>query len=310
MCGWLSMTRGWSCKGGSIRRRKTVRFAMVLSRFLRAILLIALLELSAGLTYMLDAQQAKTPTLGEILERLDANLNHYDASVPSFFCDEHAISSQVEPGERDRNTVTDSAFRIKRTAEADHTTSLAEVHEIKSVNGRPATSQKMEGPALASGIFEGGLAVASLNQTACMNYKLQRINKNRPTRPYIISFATVLTAQNSADCFLQEESKGRVYIDPASMQVTHLEITTPRHTIIEGDHFTERVVGKRELTVDYAPVLLGGETFWLPSAIMMRNTSGAGTFHMIVWTFRAAYSNYHRMKVTSSILNGSRDGSH
>jgi hypothetical protein len=56
--------------------------------------------------------------------------------------------------------------------------------------------------------------------------------------------------------------------------------------------------------VDYAPVLLGGETFWMPSAITMRNVSGSGTFHMMIWSYKATYRNYHLMEVTSRILPG------
>jgi hypothetical protein len=163
----------------------------------------------------------------------------------------------------------------------------------------------MDGPTLLSGAFEGGLAVVSLSQTACMKYALQRINKGRSTDPYIVRFATVLTRQNSADCLLGENSKGRVFIDPASMQITHLEFTTPRHVIIPGDPYTSPIVGRRVITVDYAPVLLGGETFWMPSTITMLNTSGSGTFDTIVWSFRAIYRNYHKLEVTSHILDGS-----
>jgi hypothetical protein len=263
--------------------------------------LVALLGFSSALC----AQRAKTPTLEEIIDRLDANLNHYDARIPSLFCDEHVLSSQVEPGMRDQNTITDSVFRLKRTPKPDHTASFVESREIQYVDGKPATSQHMNAPTLLSGAFEGGLAVVSLNQTACMNYALQRINRDRPTEPYIIRFATVLTLQNSADCLLQENSKGRVFIDPASLQITHMELTTPRHAIIPGSSFTSPVVGRRVLSVDYAPVLLGGETFWMPSTITMRNTSGSGTFHMIVWSFRATYRNYHKLEVTSRILPGS-----
>lgn len=264
--------------------------------------LVALLGFSSALC----APRAKTPTLEEILDRLEANLNHYDARVPSLFCDEHVVSSQVEPGMRDQNTITDSVFHLKRTPNPDHTTTLVESREIKNVNGKPPTSQDMNGPTLLSGAFEGGLAVVSLKQTACMNYTLQQINRNRPTEPYIVRFATVLTPQNSAGCLLQENSKGRVFIDPASMQITHLELTTPRHAIIPGNSYTSPVVGKRVITVDYAPVLLGGETFWMPSTITMRVTSGSGTFHMIVWSFRATYRNYHKLEVTSRILPGSQ----
>jgi hypothetical protein len=272
---------------------------MVSSTFGRGISLVALVGLSGGVF----AQRTRTPSLGEILQRLDANLNHYDAGVPSLFCDEYATSSRIEPGERDYNRVTDSVFRLRRTPQTDHTTSLVESREIKSVDGKATASQKMDGPALLSGIFEGGLAVVSVDQTKCMNYSLQRVNRKRPAEPYVVRFATVLTAQNRADCFLQEESKGRVFVDPATMQVKRLEITTPRHTIVDGSPFATGDVGRRELSVDYSPVLLGDGTFWMPSAIAMRTTSGSG-FDTVVWAFRAVYRNYHRLEVTSRIHDG------
>ena len=49
--------------------------------------------LLVGVSSAMCAQQAKTPALDEILERLEANLNHYDKSLPSLFCDEHVVSS-------------------------------------------------------------------------------------------------------------------------------------------------------------------------------------------------------------------------
>lgn len=264
-----------------------------------AISIVALLGCSSALC----AQRAKTPTLDEILGRLEANLNHYDAGVPSLFCDEHVVSSQVEYGPPDQTTITDSIFRLKRTTKSNHTT-LVESREIRSIDGKPATSQHVEGPTLLSGIFEGGLAVVSFNQKACMNYALQPTDRGRPAQRYVVRFATALTPQNSADCFLQERSNGQVVIDPASMQVRQLKIITPRHVISDGDAFSPGVVGKRELTVDYAPVLFDNGTFWMPSAISMRVTYGFG-FHRIVWSYRATYRNYHRMEVTSRILPGS-----
>jgi hypothetical protein len=266
----------------------------------RSIEMVGLLFILAGLGAS-AAQDTRQPTLGDILERLEANLDRYDADVPSLFSDEHVVS-QVVPGERDQNTVTDSVFRLKRTPNPDHTTTLVESREIKIVDGKPATSQKIDGPTLLSGVFEGGLAVVSPNQTSCMNYTLQRINKSRAADPYIVHFATVLTPENIAGCLLQEGSKGRVFIDPASMQIAHLELTTPRHVIFRGDAYRSRMAGERVLTVDYAPVLLGGETFWMPSTITSRTTSDPGTFHPIVWSFRATYRNYHKLEVTSRIV--------
>jgi hypothetical protein len=264
----------------------------------------ALASVVLGFSSALCAQHVNPPSLDEILGRLEANLNHYDASVPDIFCDERVVSSQVEPGERDSNTITVSTFRLRRALKPDHTITFEESREIKTVDGKPPRSQQMNGPALLNGLFESGLAIVSLNQEACMHYTLQRANANRPAEPYIVRFATVLTPQTAADCLLNEQSNGRVFIDPKSMQVTRLEITTPRHVIVQENDSTPRLVGKRELTVDYVPVLLGDESFRMPSTITMRTISGSGTFHAIVWSFQAIYSNYHRMQVTSRVLPG------
>jgi hypothetical protein len=261
-----------------------------------AIAQIALLLFSSALY----AQQAKTPTLEEILQRLDANLNRYDTRLPSLFCDEHVVS-QVQPGQRSEDTITDSVFRLRRTPNADHTTTLVESREIRKVNNKPPTSQNMDGPTMLSGAFEGALAVVSLKQTACMHYELQPINPKNPTTPYVIRFSTT---QTTAACLLQEDSHGRVTIDPASMQIKRLELTTPDHTVVRGDAFTTSVTGKRVITVDYAPILLGGETFWMPATIALHTTTGGG-FHRLVWSFRATYRNYHKMEVTSRILPSS-----
>jgi hypothetical protein len=158
-----------------IEPHQKVRSALTCRTSSTAISLVAFL----GFSSVLCAQRGKMSTLEEILQRLEANLNHYDTGVPSIFCDEHVISSRVAPGQRDQDTITDSVFRLERTSNPDHTTTLVESREIKNVNGKPATAQNTDGPTMLSGWFEGGLAVVSLDQTACMNYDLLRINRNR-----------------------------------------------------------------------------------------------------------------------------------
>ncbi|HEY4356740.1 MAG TPA: hypothetical protein VGN16_13395 [Acidobacteriaceae bacterium] len=245
-------------------------------------------------------KSATPPTLGELLRSLDSNLNRFDTSVPSFFCDEHVLSA-VESDTDNRKTVTDAVFRLQRVSGPDHSTTLVESHEIRTVNGKPAASQHIEGPSLLKGAFEGLLSVVSSSQRSCMRYELGAMDSKHPGGPAGIRFSTALTPENTESCFLQEKSKGRVLIDPASMQITHLEIQTPRHIIFPG---VRPVTGERILTVDYAPVSLDGETFWMPSSITMQVTAGQGTFHKTFWSFQAAYANFHRMKVTSHIVPG------
>src|SRR5215469_2997830 len=125
-----------------------------------AVSLVALL----GVSSVVSAQKVEAPSLDEILQRLEANLNHYDKSLPSLFCNEHVVSS-MKPGVGERATVTDSIFRLKRVENSDHTTSLAESREIQKVNGQPSSEQPLKGfPSMVVGVFEGGLAVVSLSQ--------------------------------------------------------------------------------------------------------------------------------------------------
>ena len=249
-----------------------------------------------------STQKTETPALEEILQRLESNLSQYDSGVPSFFCDEHVVSRMV-PDVHDQETVTDSVFRLKRVVNADHTTTLEESREVKTVNGRPATTQEIGGPSIVRGAFEGGLAVVSLSQQSCMNYTLERAKRNDAKAPIVIRFVSVLTPENKGGCLLQENGRGQVYIDHATMQITRMELTTPHHTIIPGDEMGYgAIVGEWALSVDYAPVVLDGKSFWMPATITSRTASGRGTFHPIVWTFKASYRNFHKLEVRSRIV--------
>ncbi len=248
------------------------------------------------------AQQTQPPTLGEILQKLEANLDYYDSSVPSLFCDEH-VASNISPNPHKQNTLTDSIFRLKRVVNPDQgRPPLAESREIKTVNGKLrsfAADIDIAGPTVISGAFEGALAVVSLSQRACMNYTLERPRRNGPI---IVRFSSLLTPQNTAGCLLQEEGKGRILIDPATMQITRMELNTPHHVIVPESRFYSATMGDRVLSVDYAPVQLEGQTFWLPSTITSTVTSGRGTFHAVVWSFKATYRNFHKLEVTSRVV--------
>jgi hypothetical protein len=250
-------------------------------------------------------QKTEPPTLEEILQRLQKNLDQYDSGVPSFFADEHVVSRMV-PDVHDQETVTDSVFRLKRVLNADHTTTLEESREVKTVNGQPEKSQELGGPSIVDGAFEGGLAVVSLSQQSCMNYTLERMKRNDAQAPIVVRFASVLTPENTGGCLLQENGRGQVFIDRATMQITRMELTTPHHIIIPGDGMGYGTrVGEWVLSVDYAPVVLDGKSFWMPATINSRSTSGRGSFHPIIWTFKASYRNFHKLEVTSRILPAS-----
>lgn len=237
-------------------------------------------------------------TLDDILRALQANLESYDKNVPSFFCDEHAIS-EMFPGTRRDVTVTDSVFRLKRVVDANHTTSFVESREVKKINSGLATSPSPDPPAVIDGIFEGGLPVVSASQQSCMRYELRKPKDGAIE----LDFKTVDHPARSKDCILQEKAHGRATIDAETLQIKRLEMTAPRHIIRDDrNQWAEPLKGEWVVSVDYAPVLLDGRTFWMPAAINSRVTSDPNSFHSRTWIFKGTYTNFHKLEVTSRVL--------
>jgi hypothetical protein len=278
----------------------------------------------AALSLALPAHAQQPPTLEEVLERLEANLNRYENGVPSFFCEEHVVS-EVNPSNFNGHVVTDSTFRLKRVLHAT-TISLDESRDIKTINHRPAAEgQQIGGPAILSGAFSGGLAIVSTGQQACMNYKL-KLSKRR-NAPYVVEFTSAARAEYPPECLLHEEGSGRVLIDPATMQIKRIELKAPHHTLrfppAPDGSASAPVVGLWNVSVNYAPVPLGGQTFWMPSTIASslsavtgesasgpvlssRGSRGAGLATLspvtTTWEYEARYSDYHKLEVTSRIV--------
>jgi hypothetical protein len=237
-------------------------------------------------------------SLEDVLRRLEENLQTYDKTVPAFFCDEHAIS-EMFPGTRRDVVVTDSVFRVRREEAADHRTRFVESRELKPVNSGPDTSTAPDAPAVVEGIFEGALAVVSSSQQPCMRYDLRKQKHDA----IVIDFKTVDHPPRAADCLLDEKAHGRVFVDPATLLIKRLEMTAPHHLIRDEQHrWAAPLKGEWVVSVDYAPVTLDGKSFWMPTAINSRVTSDPNTFHSQTWIFKATYSNYHRLQVSSRVL--------
>jgi hypothetical protein len=237
------------------------------------------------------AQQATTPTLDEILLWLENNLDHYDKQVPNFFCSEHVVSSLIY-GKKQQSTVTDSIFRVTR----DLSGALTESREVKVVNGTQSDGKQVDGPVTLRGVFSGGLDAVSIRQKACMNYSLQPIEPERSGKPYVIEFATLPDIRRRSGCVLKEEGTGRVFVDPTTKQVTRMELLAPHHVITSGE------VGVWNIRIDYAPISLVGQMFWMPTTITSTATPGEA-YSPTVYSFSARYSDYHKLEVTSHIVS-------
>ena len=253
-------------------------------------LLITLLLSLIALFCSARAQTVATPTLDEILLRLENNLDHYDKQVPNFFCNEHVVSL-LSYGKKQQSTITDSVFRVTRNLSG----TLIEEHEIKVVNGSPANGERVGGPVTVGGVFSGGLDAVSLRQKACMSYTLQPIQTQDSGEPYIIQFTTLPNRKPRSECVLKEEASGRVFIDRVTMQVTRMELMAPHHAISPGE------AGIWNISINFAPVSFAGQTFWMPTTITSTATPSE-VYVPTAYSFSARYSDYHKLEVTSHIV--------
>jgi hypothetical protein len=244
------------------------------------------------------AQQPTSPTLDNILHQLQDNLDQYRKLVPSFYCSEHVVSDANYGGDR-LYRATDSIFRVVR----NDAEKLIESREVKAINGTPVTRQHLDGPVALGGVFAGGLATVSENGKACMHYAFQPDAPLQPDVPghpgkyLVVHFSTLPEAQNVSACVLKGEGTGRVLIDPTTLQVTKMELQAPHHALNTGEH------GLWKITIDYAPVALGGKTFWMP-AILNSTLVTEAAQTPTVYTYFAHYYDYHKLEVTSRVVPG------
>ncbi len=243
--------------------------------------------------FAMALSQAPAPTLDQLLSHVEANTEQYKATVPSFLCDEHITSQELRGGKLKHETAIDALFRVTRAGQT-----LEESREVKSINGNPSRSKKLEMPISFSGGFSGALAkFLSAERRECFDY---RPDRSVPASPGTESFtftAREAAAKQPACSTIQPGTTGRFVVDSASMQVVHIERTVPNP--IGRD---QSVLGTA--AVDFAPVSLNGKSFWLPSTVTAFTTETPKTS---AFRFTAKYSNYHRFAASSTILPTTSD---
>ena len=233
------------------------------------------------------------PDIHSILQKLDASLEAYLGTIPSFYCDEHAVAGVVQgtqKGTHSKLTEADSTFELMRVSGPSGKTILSESREVKSINGHPSPGSDFRIAGMPQGAFSGSLSLVSLRQQACMQYSLLPGTPQHPDS-YTIQFTSLADRPPRAGCLLPEEATGRVIIDRASLEVTRIEFTAPHHPIAWAGNLPV-VRGMWRVFVDYAPVQLDGRIFWLPSRINSEETDGVAT-----WRFDGAYRDYHKLEV-------------
>jgi hypothetical protein len=250
--------------------------------------IIALSALSG--TTLLFSQAGQSVDLDRMLSQIEANTAQYNVSVPSFVCKEHVVSQEVHEGKIKHETTVDAVFSVTRSTAKANT--LEESREVKLVDGKPASGKKVTMPLSFSGGFSGALnKFLSSDHRLCFSYAADASTPSPDGTAGFTFVANPASANDPACAGIQPGTSGKFTVDTA-MQVTHIERTV------------QNPVGKDQTVlgtaaVDYAPVVLNGKSFWLPTTITAFTTETAKTNGL---RFTAHYSEYHRFAATAAIV--------
>ena len=264
------------------------------------------------------------PATAALLVRVWDNFVQSLSSLPNVFADEHVVSSVSAPYsnpsksgvydselESTVDSTIDSIFRLKRFSADGKTADLVESREIKYVDHQPAAKgQSLAGPAILVGAFSRAPNVFSPEFKDCYEYRLLSNMRHKPgdailfhANVLVLEYALRSRLPAGIQCPVREQTTGRAFIDPSSMQIVRLEQQWPRRHN-EGSKFPV----SWSWYIDYARVMMDGKPFWLPRTISSKASSLDGGRDK--WSFLATYSNYHLMTVTSTILPAANSSQH
>ena len=246
---------------------------------------------------------ASSLTLDLVLDRLQQNVLEYYSSIPSFFCSEHVLSESEHPGFLNGSVhqVSDSQFRLRRKVMPTQQVTLEESRVVETVNGKPLPARHEEtpdlsGPSLLIGGFSESLKLASALGRACYAYRLEPVRPGHESDPLLLVFTNLPKKLRGPACPPYADISGRAIIDPTLMRVLHIQQTTRNHEIVPS------LFGTWTWSVDYSRVLMGGKPFWLPTRTESYSFADRNSAR---WRYTAAYSNCHKLEVTSTMLPGS-----
>ncbi len=249
---------------------------------------------------VVSGQQA-TLSLDAVLAKVRANVTAYRTQVPDFSCDELVNSRRLSGGKVKDEMKIESSFRMTRQGQDG---ALRETRIKNLVDGNIPKDQKVNPPFS----FYGGFAdVLGFTDNKCADFRFadQPVNGN-----VIVILATPkpgITGQPSC------HAKGwqrKAFIDPVSFQVLRLEDSQEDIAVGFASSLPFMPVpsghNNFRLTVDYAPVNIGGGTFWLPRTV---TASIADKKRPVSLEYEAHYANYRKFAVTSTIVPTSVDAS-
>lgn len=234
------------------------------------------------------ASAQATPSMEDVLAAVRANVETYTATLPDLFCDERFLSQRFNDGHQQETRTTVSTFRVRRLAGPPDPKHSRETRVVREVDGAPAHGDSIKGPYTLDGGFDRALELFTTAK-GCFDFALLPPADAAHVR---LSFAGKTPLP--AGCPAADAGRtGEATLDAAMKQVLEMRQTLP-HPQGGGDRWTPL-----HFTITFAPVSLGGRTFYTPQTIQTRlEHRGSSEYMQSI----AQYGNYHKLEVTSTIV--------
>jgi hypothetical protein len=218
------------------------------------------------------AAQQDSPELKHDLQHIAAEANDLDHSLPSFTCEESAVSQAIRNNKVRRNVQASGLLRMMR----DSTGKLSETYTFKRDHILFFIPSSL--PIYVSGGFDSALSYFSASSQACYRFSLSpgRIDFQARTDPI------------SAHACKERGLKGFALLN-ADGDVSHIERTIPADVASPLKLATFA-------SIDLAPVDLNGHTYQLSHHMVAEMPITGATGH-----FEATYTNCHLFTATVTL---------
>lgn len=262
------------------------------------LLIIAILAIALRVNALDTPSQALS--VNDVLARVRANLALYDASIPNLICDESVDSKRTFGGKVKDEMKIESSFSMVRSSDGK---SFRETRVKQLVNGIKPKNQKVAPPYF----FSGGIVnVLSLVSDTCNNFAFAQDAQTADNSNIVIAVTPrPASPEVPAHCKAtwRHSWRAKLVIDPKLFQVLHLEYSVQDVSFGLASHLPfvpfPSTHNTMSFTADYAPMTLGGKTFWLPQTITSTVTDKV---RPITLEYLAHYTHYHVFTSTSTIL--------
>jgi hypothetical protein len=229
----------------------------------------------------------------QVLDRVQANVAEFEASLPDFICSERISSRKVVDGMVRRETVTDSDFVGLQRKSGPHL--FTETRKIVRINGKPvANGEDLIGSFLFGGGFSSILIITfAPKNIPYHNYRVAGTELLEGRTALLIEFTTKddqteLRFDFNGKALIQRDT-GKAWIDPESMQVLRLE----RRFLNVQPKSAETITA----VVDYTRVAIGEKSFWMPKSVWAEDSHK----RKVTGQYLAEYSNYRKFDVSADI---------